>query len=376
VSSEQHHRFMARAIELAAYGLYTTDPNPRVGCVIVKDNEIVGEGWHQRAGGPHAEIAALENARGNVNGATVYVTLEPCCHHGRTPPCVDALIGAGVARVVIAGLDPNPLVAGKGVERLAQAGIDVEQGVLQEQAEQLNPGFSKRMRQQLPFVRCKVAMSLDGRTAMASGESQWITGPDARKDVQHWRARSSAIMTGIGTVLADDPSLNVRLSGEPLSPGTDFTDADQPLRVVLDSRLRMPSKAKMLPLPGQTLVYTTVNTASHGQRIRELEDAGAKVITVSTRNDTVDLQTVLEDLGQRQINEVFIEAGPAVNGSAMSAGCVDELIFYIAPSLMGDQARGAFHLPTVQTMAEKVNLDIVDTRQIGVDWRIIAHPVR
>lgn len=374
MSGERDHRFMARAIELAANGLYTTDPNPRVGCVIVKGDTIVGEGWHQRAGGPHAEVAALENAGASAEGATAYVTLEPCCHYGRTPPCADALIGARVARVVIAGLDPNPLVAGQGAEKLAQAGVAVEHDVLVEQAESLNPGFIKRMRRQLPYVRCKVAMSLDGRTAMASGESQWITSEPARQDVQEWRARSSVILTGIGTVLADDPSLNVRLSTDHSAAMAAFTETDQPARVVLDSRLRIPADAAMLSLPGTTLVYTACEVNDHTQHIHELEAAGAQVISVQGDDERVDLTAVMQDLARREFNEVMIEAGPAVNGSALSQGLVDELILYMAPSLMGDQAKGAFHLPGVQSMAEKIQLDIADTRQIGPDWRIIAHP--
>ncbi|MGD8569411.1 MAG: bifunctional diaminohydroxyphosphoribosylaminopyrimidine deaminase/5-amino-6-(5-phosphoribosylamino)uracil reductase RibD [Gammaproteobacteria bacterium] len=373
MSGEQDRRYMARAIELAVNGLFTTDPNPRVGCVIVKDDAIVGEGWHQRAGGPHAEVVALDKAGAGAAGATAYVTLEPCCHYGRTPPCVDALIDARVTRVVIAGLDPNPKVAGKGAEKLTQAGIAVEHGLLREQAEPLNPGFIKRMRRQLPYVRCKVAMSLDGRTAMASGESQWITSELARQDVQTWRARSSVIMTGIGTVLADDPSLNVRLSADDDAMAA-FTDADQPVRVVLDSRLRMPGDAKMLSLPGTTLIYTACNIHDHERRVGELEAAGAQVVKVGGDEQTVDLEAVMRDLASREFNEVMIEAGPAVNGSAISRGLVDELVLYMAPSLMGDDAKGAFHLPGVRSMAEKIQLDIADTRQIGPDWRIIAHP--
>ena len=376
MSGEQDRRYMARAIELASNGLYTTDPNPRVGCVIVKDDVVLAEGWHQRAGGAHAEVAALQKINGRAEGATAYVTLEPCCHYGRTPPCTDALINANVARVVIAGLDPNPLVAGKGMAKLVQAGIIVEHGILQEQARQLNPGFNKRMQRQLPYVRCKIAMSLDGRTAMVSGESQWITGEQARKDVHQWRAQSSAILTGIGTVLSDDPSLNVRLSELDVPVMKHFTDDDQPLRVVLDSHLRMPKDARMLQLPGTTLIYTTSDIAANRQHASELEIYGAQVIQVERddERDTVNLGAALQDLAKRGTNEVMIEAGAAVNGSALSQGFIDELIFYIAPSLMGDSAKGAFHLPNIHSMAQKMELDIVDTRQIGVDWRIIARP--
>lgn len=366
---------MARAIDLAGHGLYTTDPNPRVGCVIVKDGTVLAEGWHQRAGEAHAEVAALQQLNYKAVDATAYVTLEPCCHVGRTPPCTDALIRSGISRVVIAGLDPNPLVAGQGMEKLSQAGIRVEQGLLAADAARLNPGFIKRMGRQLPYVRGKVAMSLDGRTAMASGESQWITGQAARDDVHLWRARSSAIMTGIGTVLADNPSLNVRLPKAEHGALAQFSDADQPLRAVLDSHLRMPKDAGMLRLPGTTLVYTLPDSAGE-QRVAELETAGARVVPLPGDSGTgrIDLETVLRDLAERGVNEVMIEAGAALNGSALSLGLIDELIFYIAPSLMGDQGKGAFSLPDVHSMGQKVVLDILDTRQIGVDWRIIARP--
>jgi diaminohydroxyphosphoribosylaminopyrimidine deaminase/5-amino-6-(5-phosphoribosylamino)uracil reductase len=370
VSGEKDRRFMARAIELASNGLYTTDPNPRVGCVIVKDGAIITEGWHARAGGPHAEVVALQHAGPNAAGSTVYVTLEPCFHFGRTPPCADTLIGANVAKVVVAGLDPNPLVSGKGLEKLREAGITVESDVLKAEAEALNPGFIKRMRQQLPYVRCKVAMSLDGRTAMASGESQWITGEAAREDVHQYRARSSVVMTGIGSVLADDPSLNVRLPSSDDPAMHKFTDADQPLRVVLDSQLQMPVDAKMLGLPGKTLVYTN---SQDQQPKRSLEQAGAEVVVLDSKGARLDLPLVLQDLGKRQVNEVLVEAGARLNGALLSQQLIDELIFYVAPSLMGDQAKGAFHLPELTRMAQKVELDVVETRQIGVDWRIIAH---
>ncbi|WP_455200921.1 bifunctional diaminohydroxyphosphoribosylaminopyrimidine deaminase/5-amino-6-(5-phosphoribosylamino)uracil reductase RibD [Kaarinaea lacus] len=370
MSDEQHRRYMARAIELASNGLFTTDPNPRVGCVIVKDNNIIGEGWHERAGGPHAEIVALQQVGANAEGATVYVTLEPCSHFGRTAPCADALIGANVAKVVVAMTDPNPLVAGKGIEKLSEAGISVEHGLLEDEARLLNPGFIKRMQRQLPYVRCKIAMSLDGRTAMASGESQWITGEAARQDVHRYRARSSAIMTGIGTVLADDPSLNVRLPASDNSALANFTDDDQPLRVIIDTQLRTPVTSKMLSLPGTTLIYS----GSYDQaRITELEHSGAKVVQMECDDEHISLKAVLHDLARREINEVMIEAGARLNGAALAKGLIDEFIFYIAPSLMGDQARGAFHLPELTTMAQKLELELLDTRQIGDDWRIIAH---
>lgn len=363
--------YMTRAIELARRGLYTTQPNPRVGCVLVRDGAVVGEGWHRKAGEPHAERNALADAGDNARGATAYVTLEPCSHHGRTPPCADGLIEAGVARVVAAMVDPNPQVAGQGMARLAAAGIETHTGVLQADAAALNPGFIKRMTCGRPYVRCKLAMSLDGRTAMASGESQWITGAAARKDVQRLRARSDAIVTGIGTVLADDPSMNVRLSAPEL-PGVGSDDyLRQPLRVVLDSRLRMPASAKMLSLPGDTLVLTCVEDLAHGV---ELASAGAEVLSLPASDGELSLPAVLDELGRRQVNEVLVEAGPVLAGAALAAGLIDELIVYLAPHIMGDAARGLFHLPGLERMADRVPLKITDIRAVGDDWRITARP--
>ena len=374
MNDDQDRRHLAKAIALAGNGLYTTDPNPRVGCVIVKEGKVVGEGWHERAGGPHAEIMALDNAGQKAQGADVYVSLEPCSHHGKTPPCAEALIQAKVSRVVVAGLDPNPKVAGQGVEKLQQAGIQVEHSRfddLKEQAESLNPGFIKRMQHAIPYVRCKIAASLDGRTAMASGESKWITGELAREDVHLYRARSSAIVTGIGTVLADDPSLNVRLEHQCLATPVEFTDDDQPLRVVIDSQLRTPRHAKMLMLPGSTLIYTL---STDSEQITALTSVGVEVVTVDENAGRVSLEAVLRDLAERDINEVMVEAGARLNGALIEAGLVDELVLYQAPVLMGDQAKPLFYLPGVTEMSEKLELAIVDTRQIGVDWRIIAHP--
>lgn len=364
-------RYMARAIELARRGLYTTHPNPRVGCVLVRDGAVVGEGWHQRAGEPHAERLALADAGGNARGATAYVSLEPCSHHGRTPPCADGLIEAGVARVVAAMEDPNPLVAGQGMARLAAAGMETTIGVLEAEAAALNPGFIKRMTSGRPYVRCKLAMSLDGRTAMANGDSKWITGEDARRDVQRLRARSEAIVTGIGTVLADDPSMNVRLAAADL-PGMAPDDSiHQPLRVVLDSRLRMPPTARMLSLPGRTLVLTVAEDLDHGVALAE---AGAEVLSLPGGVDALDLGAVLDELGRREINEVLIEAGPTLAGAALAAGVVDELVVYMAPHLMGDTGRGLFHLPGLEHMADRVPLTITDIRAVGGDWRITARP--
>jgi diaminohydroxyphosphoribosylaminopyrimidine deaminase/5-amino-6-(5-phosphoribosylamino)uracil reductase len=369
MSSAEDHQFMARAIRLARNGLYTCDPNPRVGCVLVKDGEIIGEGYHYRAGEPHAEPRALAVAGEHARGATAYVSLEPCCHHGRTPPCTEALIEAGVARVVVAMQDPNPLMAGKGLERLELAGVQVEHGLLESEAQALNPGFVKRMRTGLPYVRCKMAMSLDGRTAMASGESQWITSDAARRDVHRLRARSSAIITGIETVLADDPSLNVRLDMADLPEVRAAADMPQPLRVVLDSTLRMPPQSAMLDLPGEILVVCTRDNEAARSR---LEQRGAKVVTMQDDEGRVDLQAVLEYLGAQEINEVLLEAGPTLAGSALQKGLVDELRIYMAPHLMGHEGSGLFSLPGLEKMQDRVALDIQDVRPVGKDWRITA----
>ncbi|NEX23083.1 bifunctional diaminohydroxyphosphoribosylaminopyrimidine deaminase/5-amino-6-(5-phosphoribosylamino)uracil reductase RibD [Thiorhodococcus mannitoliphagus] len=362
---------MARAIQLAERGRLTTDPNPRVGCVLVRDGEIVGEGWHRRAGEPHAERFALVTAAERARGATAYVTLEPCCHHGRTPPCTDGLIAAGVARVVCAMVDPNPLVAGQGLAQLREAGIETETGLMEAEARALNPGFVKRMEQGRPYVRCKLAASLDGRTAMASGESKWISSEAARRDVQRLRARSSAIMTGIGTVLADDPSLNVRLDPSQLT-GMDAEDpVRQPLRVVVDTFWRMPPMARMLALPGETLVAGAEHLP---ERAAALEAAGAQVVVCPRHLGRVDLPALMETLAQRAINEVLLETGPTLAGAAVSAGLVDEIILYLAPHLMGQSAQGLFDLPLVEAMADRVALDILDVRRVGPDLRISARP--
>jgi diaminohydroxyphosphoribosylaminopyrimidine deaminase/5-amino-6-(5-phosphoribosylamino)uracil reductase len=361
-ASAEDFRFLARAIELAERGLFTTDPNPRVGCVLVTDGVIAGEGWHEYTGGPHAEIRALEMAGDKARGATCYLSLEPCCHHGRTPPCTEALIAAGVSRVVCAGLDPNPKVAGEGIAQLREAGVNADVGVLQAAAAKLNPGFFKRMTLGLPYVRLKLAMSLDGRTAMASGESQWITGADARRDVQRWRARSSVILTGIETILADDPSLNVR--------DPDFGEAPrQPLRVVLDSQMRTPASARVLQKPGSCLVMCVTADPLNAQ---VLKYAGAELRAVPSTNGKVNLEAALKTLAQREINEVLVEAGPTLSGALLEAGLVDELVIYLAPQLLGDSARGLVSLPALSRLADAIVLDVQDIRAIGTDWRIIA----
>ena len=366
--------WMGRALQLAERGLYTTDPNPRVGCVLVKDDEIVGEGWHYRAGLPHAEIMALANAGKNARGATAYVTLEPCCHHGRTPPCSDSLIDAGVVRVVVAMQDPNPLVAGNGLEQLRADGITVESGLLEAEAEALNPGFMRRMRASRPYVRCKLAMSLDGRTAMASGESRWISSDASRRDVHRLRAHSSAIVTGIGTVLADDPSMTVRLQAEDLPGVEDAAHIRQPLRVVLDSSLQTPVDAKILQTrdSNATLIVTTSEDA---QRRDALLQAGAEILTHAGESQ-VSLPLLCEQLAQREINELLIEAGPTLAGAALQAGIIDEVVIYMAPHLMGSGARGLFNLPGLEQMAQRIPLSIKDIRQIGPDFRFILTPER
>jgi diaminohydroxyphosphoribosylaminopyrimidine deaminase/5-amino-6-(5-phosphoribosylamino)uracil reductase len=354
--------YMQRALRLAERGLYTTEPNPRVGCVIVKGDSIVGEGWHQRAGGPHAEIEALTRAADRAVGSTVYVTLEPCSHHGKTPPCADALTSAGVARVVAAMQDPNPEVAGSGFKRLQQKGIEVESGLLEQSARDINPGFIKRMESGRPFVRVKLAMSLDGRTAMASGESQWITGEAARADVQRLRARSSVILTGIDTVVHDDPSLNVRMTGEQLGIAG---DVNQPQRVVLDSQLRFPPSARMLSLAGKTTVLTTQ------QADQKLD---CDVVRLDEVDGKLDLDSVMSWLSGQQANEVHVEAGATLCGALLQRKLVDEMVVYMAPHIMGSDARGLFDLPGIVNMTDRIRLDIRDVRFIGEDLRIIAVP--
>lgn len=358
------HRFMAHALQLARRGLYTTQPNPRVGCVIVRDGQIVGEGWHERAGEPHAEVLALHQAGESARGATVYVTLEPCSHFGRTPPCANALVKAGVGRVVAAMVDPNPLVAGNGLRLLQAAGIGVTSGLLESEARALNPGFITRMERNRPFVRVKMAMSLDGRTAMASGESVWITGEAARRDVQLLRAQAGAVLTGVGTVLADDPSLNVRLTAQELGIACGVR---QPLRVVLDSALRLPLTAKLLALPGQTLIYTC---SGNTPKITQLEAMGVKIRCFD--GEKLHLSDVMGALVKDGVNEVHVEAGATLCGAFVEQGFADELVVYLAPHLMGSNARALFNLPHIGRMQERLALQIRDIRAVGQDWRIIA----
>ena len=358
---------MARALQLAARGRYTAHPNPMVGCVLAKDGEIVGEGWHASAGEAHAEINALRAAGDRAGGATAYVTLEPCAHHGKTPPCADALVEAGVARVVAAMQDPFEEVAGRGLARLERAGIATAVGLMEATATELNRGFVHRVTRGRPFVRLKIAASIDGAIAMESGESQWITGPEARDDVQRLRACSGAIMTGIGTVLADDPSLNVR------SPDID-TDGRQPLRVVLDSRLRMPPAARMLALPGETLICCTP-----GQDATALQDTGAQVqefradqLEPGAAGDRVNVREVLSALAERGVNDLLVEAGPVIAGHLLENDCIDELVIYQSPHIMGSNTRGMFRTPSWSALADRRTLDIVDVRRVGNDTKITA----
>lgn len=352
------HVFMARALCLAARGLNTTTPNPRVGCVLVRDGVIVGEGWHEKAGSPHAEVHALQAAADQARGATAYVTLEPCSHFGRTPPCADALVEAGVARVVAAMTDPNPQVSGRGLARLDAAGIATAEGLLRTEAEALNIGFVSRMTRGRPWLRLKVASSLDGKTALNNGNSQWITSPAARRDAHHWRARSCAMLTGIGTVRDDDPQLTVR----------DIPVTRQPLRVVVDSRLETPLNARILD-GGNVLI---VAAQADERRVAALRQRGAEVIVLANGQGKVDLPRLLLELGRRGINEVMSEAGFKLNGSLLREGCVDELLIYQAPVLLGDKARGMFDLAELTDLSGKRALHILDRRMVGPDQRLIA----
>jgi diaminohydroxyphosphoribosylaminopyrimidine deaminase/5-amino-6-(5-phosphoribosylamino)uracil reductase len=358
VFSAEDHRFMARALELAGRGLYTTTPNPRVGCVVVRDGLVAGEGWHERAGAPHAEVNALSAAGSRARGATAYVSLEPCAHHGRTAPCARALLEAGVARVVAAMQDPNPLVSGKGLDELRRARVAVAVGVMEEEARELNIGFVSRMTRGRPWVRMKVAASLDGRTALSSGASRWITGEAARRDGHHWRARACAVLTGGGTVREDDPQLTVR----------DVPTSRQPLRVVVDSRLETPPGAKILA-GGGALVAAAQKDAA---KIAALEAKGAEVIVIPNRAGKVELPDLFRELARREVNEVHVEAGFRLNGSLVREGQVDEALVYLAPAFIGDKALGMVDLPELRELSGRRELAVRDLRMIGPDIRLIA----
>ncbi|QPI62965.1 bifunctional diaminohydroxyphosphoribosylaminopyrimidine deaminase/5-amino-6-(5-phosphoribosylamino)uracil reductase RibD [Vreelandella venusta] len=372
------HQFMARALQLAAKGLYTTDPNPRVGCVIVRydqhaEGQVVGEGFHLRAGEPHAEIHALNAAGAKAEGATAYVTLEPCSHTGRTGPCAVALAEANVARVVVAMVDPNPCVSGRGIKRLRESGIQVDVGLLEQDARVLNPGFISRMQHKRPFVRLKMAMSLDGRTAMGSGESQWITGPEARSQVQRLRARSSAILSGVESVIMDDSRLTVRADQLGLD-NSDTVSQRQPLRVILDSRLRLPLAAACLREPGRTLIITTEHHSE--EKRQKLKAAGADIkVLPAAQEGRIDLTDMLNWLAEHElVNELLVETGATLAGALLDANVVDELQLFVAPTLLGGEARPLFALPGMTRMADQKRLTIKEIRAVGNDWRIIAKP--
>jgi diaminohydroxyphosphoribosylaminopyrimidine deaminase/5-amino-6-(5-phosphoribosylamino)uracil reductase len=352
------NEFMARALRLAERGLFTTTPNPRVGAVVVRGDEIVGEGFHERAGEAHAEVNALRAAGARAEGATVYVTLEPCVHHGRTPPCVDALLAAKVKRVVVAMGDPNPKVSGRGFAALRAAGVEVDSDLLEDEARELNVGFVSRMTRGRPWVRLKVAATLDARTALANGESQWITGEAARRDGHRWRARACAILTGIGTVRDDDPRLTVR----------DVETPRQPLRVLVDSRLEVPLTARLLD-GGNLLVAAAIEDRA---KAAALQDRGAEVVVLPNASGKVELEDLVRELGRRALNEIHVEAGFKLNGSLVAAGVVDELLVYIAPKVLGDSARGMFNLPGVERLADARRLRLTDVTRIGEDVRLRA----
>ena len=356
--SELDRKFMARALLLAERGLWTTTPNPRVGCVIVQDDHIIGEGFHEKAGEPHAEVLALREAGQRAQGATLYVTLEPCSHHGRTPPCADALIAAGVGRVVAAMRDPNPKVAGAGLARLRAAGIMVETGLMEDEAHELNIGFVSRMTRGRPWVRMKVAATLDGRTALANRKSQWITGEPARRDGHSWRARACAVLTGFGTVRDDDPRMTVRWADTPR----------QPQRVLIDSRMETSPKARIFN-GDRVLVFAGVDDA--GKR-RQLEDRGAEVVVLPNAGGKVDLPPMLEELARRGMNEIHVESGTRLNGSLLAEGCVDELLIYLAPRLIGSAGLGMFDLPEMTEMSQMPALTIREMLPLGEDVRILA----
>ncbi len=380
-SASNYHK-MARAIELAKKGLYTTAPNPRVGCVIVKNGEIVGEGWHQRPGEAHAEVNALLMAGSKARDATVYVTLEPCSYYGRTPPCAKTLINAGIRRVFIGMIDPNPQVSGKGISLLKKAGVEVYSGLMEAEARSINPGFIKRMKTGQPFIRCKMAASMDGRTAMASGESKWITGPAARADVQRLRGRSCAIITSVSSVINDDPSMTFRPDettiSEPILPN------QQPLRVIVDSSLATPSNAQLFLHPGNVLLVCNkvsetdrqnflmkVNTFQYQHQVNKSGETNVKVIELPSHDGKTDLVALFNHLGQLGCNEVLLECGATLAGAAIKTGCIDELWVYMAPVLMGSSARPLLNLP-LTTMAENLSLTIKDLRAVGNDWRFVA----
>jgi len=363
VSQAEDRSYMTRALELARLGIYSTPPNPAVGCVLVRDGRVIGEGHHRRTGGPHAEVHAIEAAGEAARGATAYVNLEPCSHFGRTPPCTRALLAAGVTRVVCALRDPDPRVAGGGLEELTRAGVAVESGLLASDAAELNRGFLRRMSSGRPWVTLKIGASLDGRTALADGVSRWITGEAARADVQRLRARASAVVTGIGTVLADDPELTVR------DPGLELLGR-RPLRVVLDSRLRIPVTARVLDESAPAIVFTTQaapDTSAFGERSIRIE-------TLPGRDGRIDLAALLDRLGALECNEILVEAGPALAGAFLEDRRVDEFVLYVAPCVLGDAARPMFRLPPLERMTDRYDFRVHDADRIGDDLRVVLRP--
>ncbi len=358
VFSSEDHFYMAQALRLAERGMYSTSPNPRVGCVVVKEGRIVGSGCHEYAGQPHAEINALNVAGLEARGATVYVTLEPCSHYGLTPPCVEALKQAGIAKVIMAMQDPNPVVSGEGRALLKQSGIDVQSGLLETEAQALNIGFFNRMINKRPWIRLKVAASLDGKIALNNGLSQWITGKAARQDGHRWRARSCAIMTGIGTIKADDPQLSVR----------EVKTFRQPLKVVVDRRLETPASARLLD-GGNVLIFTAEENAMKAGLLRK---KGAQVIGMPDEHNNVDLEKMMHKLADFGINELLVEAGNKLNGALARTGLIDEMVIFLAPHLLGEKALGLINLPELTSLDQKSSLEIQDLRMVGKDIRIIA----
>ncbi|MEM7404459.1 MAG: bifunctional diaminohydroxyphosphoribosylaminopyrimidine deaminase/5-amino-6-(5-phosphoribosylamino)uracil reductase RibD [Pseudomonadota bacterium] len=370
--SVEDERHMRRALEIAARGLFTTRANPRVGCVLVNAGRIVGEGFHVRPGEDHAEVNALRAAGDAARGATAYVTLEPCAHFGRTPPCAESLVAAGISAAVIGAIDPNPKVDGGGIQRLRDAGIAVRAGLMADASRALNPGFFSRFEHGRPFVRLKLAASLDGRTALRSGDSRWVTSAAARADVQVWRARACAVLTGVDTVIADDPALTVRINsaGEACAEGD--TDLVQPLRVIVDSRLRTPPGARLLTLPGETLIFCT--EAASVERREALQQQGAIVHTLTGSDTRVGLGAVLGALADREVSEVHTESGATLAGALLDAGLVDELLWYLAPALMGPDARPAAVLPLIERMTDVPRFTLLDATQVGDDVRMRLGP--
>jgi diaminohydroxyphosphoribosylaminopyrimidine deaminase/5-amino-6-(5-phosphoribosylamino)uracil reductase len=372
---------MATALKLAARGLFSPHPNPRVGCVISNGQNILGRGWHEYAGGPHAEIAALRDAREDVKESTAYITLEPCSHHGRTPPCTEALLSAGISRVVVASADPNPQVNGQGLKQLRNAGLTVETGLMTAEAELLNPGFFMRLREGRPWVRVKSAISLDGRTALGNGDSKWISSEASRRDVQKWRARSAAILTGIGTVLADNPAMNVRLdndqpgqNGQTWQPGRHGLEGQapgrQPLRIVADSRWRTPPGSRILADPATAIIAGTRDVAVPP----ELEATGARCISLPAIEGRIDLVSLLSRLAEMELNEIQVEAGAHLCGALLKDKLVDELLIYQAPQLLGEGGPGPFNFGPLESMDERTHLKLLETRRLGNDWRLRLEP--